>query len=115
MSFQIGKNFHVIHMTDDLRELELWYFDVFAVRQFMPSGYMSAEKRDASLFLIGDLCIEPLAPAMRVDGWDQMPLGRFFTRHGKRLHSLAWYVDEGMGELYDRLRSAGFDCRGTAG
>lgn len=115
MAFRIGKNFHIIHMTDDLRELELWYFDVFAVRQFMPSGYMPAEKRDASLFLIGDVCIEPLAPAMRVEGWDQAPLGRFFTRHGKRLHSLAWYVEEGMAELYDRLRAAGFDCRGTAG
>jgi hypothetical protein len=43
------------------------------------------------------------------------PLGRFFTRHGQRFHSIAWYVDEGMAELFDTLRAAGFDCRGTAG
>lgn len=115
MAFKIGSNFHIIHMTDDLRELDLWYYDVFSVRRFMPEGYMPAEKRDASLVLLGDLCIEPLAPAFRVEGWEKMPLGRFYSRHGKRLHSIAWYVDEGMAELYDNLRSAGFDCRGTAG
>lgn len=115
MTFKIGRNFHIIHMTDDLRELDLWYYDVFSVRRFMPEGYMEAEKRDASLVLLGDLCLEPLAPAFRVDGWDKMPLGRFYVRHGQRLHSIAWYVDEGMSELYDNLRAAGYDCRGTAG
>jgi hypothetical protein len=44
-----------------------------------------------------------------------MPLGRFYRQHGKRFHSLAWYVDEGMGELYERLRAAGIECRGTGG
>src|SRR5579862_7713837 len=76
MTFRIGKNFHIIHMTDDVRELNLWYYDVFAVRQFMPEGYMAAEKRDASLVLIGELCVEPLAPAFRVPGWEDLPLGR---------------------------------------
>jgi catechol 2,3-dioxygenase-like lactoylglutathione lyase family enzyme len=115
MAFKIGKNFHVIHMTSDVRELGLWYYDVFSVRQFMPESYMEAEKRDASLILLGDLCIEPLAPAFRVEGWERMPLGRYYTQHGKRLHSLAWYVDEGMEDLYRRLRAAGIECRGTAG
>ncbi len=112
---RIGKNFHIIHMTGDQRELDLWYYDVFSVRRFMPTSYMDAEKRDASLVLLGDLCIEPLAPAFRVEGWDRMPLGRYFTQHGKRLHSLAWYVDEGMADLYRSLRAADIECRGTAG
>jgi catechol 2,3-dioxygenase-like lactoylglutathione lyase family enzyme len=115
MTFRIGKNFHIIHMTNDLRELDLWYYDVFSVRRFMPEGYMAAEKRDASLVLLGELCIEPLAPAFRVPGWEDLPLGRFYQQHGKRLHSIAWYVDEGMAELYDALRTAGIECRGTAG
>jgi len=102
-------------MTSDVRELGLWYYDVFSVRQFMPESYMEAEKRDASLVLLGDLCIEPLAPAFRVEGWERMPLGRYYTQHGKRLHSLAWYVDEGMDDLYRALRAAGIECRGTAG
>lgn len=115
MGFRIGKNFHVIHMTDDERQLSLWYYDMFAVRQFMPESYMEAEKRDASLVLLGDLCVEPLAPAFRVEGWDRMPLGRYYSQHGKRLHSLAWYVDEGMEDLYRALRAADVECRGTAG
>jgi catechol 2,3-dioxygenase-like lactoylglutathione lyase family enzyme len=115
MAFRIGKNFHIIHMTGDLRELDVWYYDVLSVRRFMPVSYMEAEKRDACLVLLGDLCIEPLAPAFHAEGWERMPLGRYYTQHGKRLHSLAFYVDEGMEDLYDKLRSAGFERRGTAG
>lgn len=115
MAFRIGKNFHIIHMTGDLRELDLWYYDVFSVRRFMPEGYLPPEKRDASLVMLGDLCVEPLAPAFRVEGWENAPLGRFYNRHGNRFHSLAWYVDEGMDELFEALRGADIDCRGTAG
>lgn len=115
MAFRIGKNFHIIHMTGDLRALDLWYYDVFSVRRFMPEGYLPPEKRDASLVLLGDLCVEPLAPAFRVEGWESSPLGRFYRRHGNRFHSLAWYVDEGMDELFKALRAADIDCRGTAG
>ena len=115
MPFKIGKNFHIIHMTSDLRVLDLWYYDIFSVRRFMPESYMPAEKRDASLVLLGDLCIEPLSPSFGVDGWDRMPLGRFFQMHGDRFHSLAWYVDEDMGDLFEKLRAAGIECRGTAG
>jgi catechol 2,3-dioxygenase-like lactoylglutathione lyase family enzyme len=115
MTFRIGKNFHIIHMTDDVRVLNLWYYDVFAVRQFMPEGYMAAEKRDASLVLVGELCVEPLAPAFRFEGWQDMPLGRFYREHGERFHSLAWYVDDGMAELYQALRQAEIECRGIGG
>src|SRR5690242_20572310 len=105
MGFKIGKNFHIIHMTGELRELDLWYYDLFSVRRFMPESYMPAEKRYASLALLGGLCVEPLAPAFDVEGWDSMPLGRYFNRHGNRFHSMAWYVDEGMSELYDTLKA----------
>jgi hypothetical protein len=115
MAFKIGKNFHIIHITDDLKALDAWYYDVFSVQRFMPDSYMKSEVRDASLVLIGNLCIEPLAPSFHVEGWDNMPLGRFFNRLGKRYHSLAWYVDEGMDELYNDLRAANVRCYGTAG
>src|SRR5579862_1190727 len=115
MSFRIGKNFHIIHMTDDLRELDAWYYDIFSVQRFMPDSYGTAEVRDASLVLLGDLCMETLAPAFRVEGWDQKPLGRYYRRHGKRFHSLAWYVDDGMGELFSDLMGAGIRCYGTGG
>jgi catechol 2,3-dioxygenase-like lactoylglutathione lyase family enzyme len=115
MTVRIGRNFHVVHMTGDLKELDAWYYDVFSVQRFMPDNYMPHEVRDASLVVLGDLCLEPLAPAFRVEGWDAMPLGRFYRRFGKRLHSLAWYVDEGFDELYARLHDAGVRMLGTGG
>lgn len=115
MAFKIGKNFHIIHMTDDLKQLDAWYYDIFSVQRFMPDSYGAAEIRDASLVLIGELCVEPLAPAFRVEGWDKKPLGRFFNRKGKRFHSLAWYVDSGIDDLYRSLKAAGVRCYGTAG
>jgi hypothetical protein len=115
MAFKIGKNFHIIHMTDDLKQLDAWYYDIFSVQRFMPDSYGAAEVRDASLVLIGDLCVEPLAPSFRVQGWDKKPLGRFWNRRGKRFHSLAWYVDSGMDELYRDLKAAGIRTYGTGG
>jgi catechol 2,3-dioxygenase-like lactoylglutathione lyase family enzyme len=81
----------------------------------MPDSYMEAEKRDASLILIGDLCVEPMAPAFHVEGWDNMPIGRFFNRFGQRFHSIAWYVDEGMQDLYARIHAAGVRTYTTGG
>ncbi|MGE0794971.1 MAG: VOC family protein [Acidimicrobiia bacterium] len=115
MAVKIGKNFHIIHLTDDLKALDAWYYDIFSCQRYMPDSYMKSEVRDASLVLIGDLCIEPLAPAFHVEGWDNMPLGRFYNRLGTRFHSFAWHVDEGLDELYHDLREHGVRCYGTAG
>ncbi len=41
MAFRIGKNFHIVHMTGDLRQLDLWYYDLFSVGQFIPLPGMS--------------------------------------------------------------------------
>jgi catechol 2,3-dioxygenase-like lactoylglutathione lyase family enzyme len=98
----IGKLFHIIHMTGDLPALETWYDDIFSVRRgFLDHHYMEGEKRDASLVLLGDAVIEPLAPAFRVEGWDSMPLGRFHQRFGSHWHSIAWYTDD-AGEIWQR-------------
>lgn len=103
----VGKLFHLIHMTGDLPALEKWYDDVFSVRRgFMDNNYMPGEKRDASLVLLGDTVIEPLAPAFRVEGWDAMPLGRFYNRFGNHWHSIAWYTDD-AGEMWERCTAAG--------
>lgn len=103
----VGKLFHIIHMTGDLPALEKWYDDVFSVRRgFLDHNYMPGEKRDASLVLLGDTVIEPLAPAFRVEGWDSMPLGRFYTRFGNHWHSIAWYTDD-AGEMWQRCHDAG--------
>jgi catechol 2,3-dioxygenase-like lactoylglutathione lyase family enzyme len=103
--FSIDKNFHIIHMTDDLAELDAWYDDVFGVLRFMHHQYSDVLKRDGSLVLIGDLCIEPMAPAFRQEGWDKVAIGRFFNRFGKRWHSIAWYTKTptDMVEAYRQL------------
>jgi catechol 2,3-dioxygenase-like lactoylglutathione lyase family enzyme len=113
--FTITKNFHIIHMTDDLKALDAWYYDIFSVRRFMSDSYSPTEVRDASLVLIGTLCVEPLAPAFRVEGWEGMPLGRFYRRLGNRWHSLAWYVPEGIADLYRDLVAAGVRTYGSGG
>jgi catechol 2,3-dioxygenase-like lactoylglutathione lyase family enzyme len=103
----IGKLFHIIHMTGDLPSLEAWYDDVFSVRRgFLDHHYMPGEKRDASLVVLGDAVIEPISPAFRVEGWDVMPLGRFYKRFGNHWHSIAWYVDD-AGEMWQRCTDNG--------
>jgi catechol 2,3-dioxygenase-like lactoylglutathione lyase family enzyme len=90
--FAITKNFHIIHMTDDLPALDAWYDDVFSVTRFMEQQYSDVLKRHGSLVLVGDLCIEPMQPAFDDHGWDQVAIGRFWQRFGARLHSIAWYT-----------------------
>jgi len=103
--FTITKNFHVIHMTDDLPTLDAWYDDLFSVTRFMDKQYSDVLKRHGSLVLIGDLCIEPMQPAFEDDGWDKVAIGRFWRRFGHRLHSIAWYMTarEDVEELFRTL------------
>lgn len=108
MAFRIGKLFHLIHLSDDYDELDNWYWDVFSVRggwHHGPGGqYLEIEKRDANLVALADIVIEPMAPAMRVDGWDVLPVGRFYKRFGRHWHSIAWFVEDIL-DLYDTLRA----------
>src|ERR1700677_3346354 len=43
--FRIGKNFHTIHMSDDLQELDRWYDDVFSVHRYMGPSYAEVLQR----------------------------------------------------------------------
>ncbi|MFA7323968.1 MAG: VOC family protein [Candidatus Nanopelagicales bacterium] len=102
MSFKIGKLFHIIHISDDLAELDAWYDDVFnPTRGIMDAGYSEIEKRDASLIVIGDAIIEPMAES-DVEGSELMPVGRFYSRFGRHWHSLAWYIDD-VGECWESM------------
>jgi catechol 2,3-dioxygenase-like lactoylglutathione lyase family enzyme len=110
----IGKLFHIIHMTGDLPALEAWYDDVFSVKGFIDHNYMPGEKRDASLVVLGDTVIEPLAPAFRVQGWEVMPLGRFYRRFGSHWHSISWYTDD-VGEIWQTCTDNGIRVYVTGG
>src|ERR1700712_3916796 len=103
----IGKLFHIIHITDNLAELDAWYDEVFAPKRgFLDNHYLDSEKRDASLIIIGDAVVEPLAPSFHVEGWDVMPIGKFYKRFNKHWHSIAWYSDD-TGALWDGLKAEG--------
>ena len=102
----VGKLFHIIHMTGTLPALEAWYSSVFGVRIFQQHNYMPGEKRDASLVILGDCVIEPLAPAFRVQGWDTMPLGRFYQRFSNHWHSIAFYTDDAA-DIWQRCTDSG--------
>jgi hypothetical protein len=105
MSFRILDLFHIIHITEDVAELDAWYKDVFGGVPMMDNHYSPLEKRDASIVCVGDTPIEPMAPS-DVEGADALPVGRFFKRFGPHLHSVAWYI-EGLGDLYDALHERG--------
>ena len=113
MTFKIGPIFHLIHMSDDFWPLNDWYADVFGAVEFTKSRRTSApggsfptwmvELRDASLTTVADVTFEPMSPSRYLDGWDKMPVGRFYNKFGRHWHSIAWYVDDTLA-LYRDLK-----------
>ena len=99
--------FHIIHVSETLEPLDAFYDDIFGPRRgIMDGNYSAMEKRDASLIAIGNCIIEPMAPSKNVEGWDVMPVGRFWKKFGSHWHSLAWYCRE-TGAIWDRLEPRG--------
>ena len=88
----IGKLFHLAHLVEDLDATDLLYDEVFACQRYY-RRYEKAARREASLLIVCDQCMEPIEPSS--DPADAAtPLGRFKSRFGNRLHSIAWYVDD---------------------
>ena len=98
---KIGKEFHLLHVVNDLDAADGWYDDVFAVRRFVRNS-MKAAMRKASLVLIADFVMEPAQPLRHMQGWEKSALGRFYSRSGQHFHSIAWYVDD-LAETCARL------------
>ena len=88
----IGKLFHLAHLVDDLDATDRLYDEVFDCQRYY-RAYEKAARREASLLVVCDQCMEPILPSS--DPADATtPLGRFRSRFGLRLHSIAWYVDD---------------------
>ena len=92
MDFAVGKLFHLGHLVEDLEAVDRWYDDIFGCVRFY-HGYEKAARRTASLLVISDMVMEPIMPSAAPED-AQSPLGKFKTRFGNRLHSIAWYVDD---------------------
>ncbi|MFJ3774591.1 VOC family protein [Streptomyces sp. NPDC090075] len=103
----IGQLTHVVHMSDDAQELRRFYEDVLGACVYFgvdEPHYLSYEDRYATLLMIGDLCVETMAPRMPAD--TRLPVGRFYTKYGRHLHSVGYQVDDLAG-LADRLLERG--------
>ncbi|MEV6162542.1 VOC family protein [Streptomyces sp. NPDC052052] len=103
----IGQMVHVVHMSDDVQELRRFYEDVLGAYVYMgvdEPNYLPPEDRYAALLMVGDLCIEVMAPKMPADV--RRPVGKFFTKFGRHLHSVGYRVADLTG-LADRLLARG--------
>ena len=93
--FGLGTMIHSVHMTDDVAQLNKFYEEVFGGLLFMgvdEPNYLPVEDRYAGLVLISDLCIETMAPKMPAD--PVKPVGKFYTKFGRHLHSVGYKVDD---------------------
>lgn len=103
----IGQMVHVVHMSDDAQRLREFYEDVLGGVVFMGTDgpdYLPVEDRYATLIMIGDLCVETMAPQLPPD--PAKPVARFYTKFGRHLHSVGYRVDDLPG-LADRLIERG--------
>ena len=87
-SLTITRLLHVNQLVDDFDTARAFYATVFGAREYW-TGYDGAENRDASLFVIGDTCIELFAPRDRTS-----LLGASLARFGNSWHSFEWQVPD---------------------
>jgi catechol 2,3-dioxygenase-like lactoylglutathione lyase family enzyme len=85
---QPEKVLHINQVLGPFEEANRFYEDVFGAVEYMNS-YDEGERRDASLFLVGDTCIELFSPRD-----DESLLGRNLRRHGPSFHSFEWKVPD---------------------
>jgi catechol 2,3-dioxygenase-like lactoylglutathione lyase family enzyme len=88
MQLTVNKLVHVNQVVDDFEKANAFYAAVFGAREYW-RGWDEEQRRDASLFVIGDLCIELFAP---VDATSL--LGASLARFGNSWHSFEWQVPD---------------------
>ena len=84
----VTKLVHINQVVDDFEAASEFYRDVFGAQEYW-RGYDEEQRRDASLFVIGDVCIELFAPRDR-----ESLLGASLTRFGNSWHSFEWQVPD---------------------
>lgn len=88
MDLSVNKLVHINQVVDDFEGAAAFYADVFGAHEYW-RGYDADQRRDASLFVVGDLCIELFAP---VDAHSL--LGASLARFGNSWHSFEWQVPD---------------------
>ncbi len=79
---------HINQLLGDFAEANSFYERVFDAQEYM-NAYHPGEERDASLFLVGDTCIELFSPRT-----SNSLLGRQLSRFGDSWHSFEWKVED---------------------
>ncbi len=105
--YGIGLMIHVIHMSDDVKKLNHFWEDVMGGWCFLGGdepNWLEIEDRWASLYMVGNVCIETMAPNMPADV--TKPVGKFYSKYGQHLHSVGYKVDDLKG-LADNLLAKG--------
>jgi catechol 2,3-dioxygenase-like lactoylglutathione lyase family enzyme len=105
--YGLGTMIHSVHMTDDVPRLNQFYEEVFGGLMYMgvdEPNYLPPEDRWAGLVQISDLCIETMAPNTPINA--ALPVGKFYTKFGRHLHSVGYKVDDLVG-LGNRLIQEG--------
>jgi catechol 2,3-dioxygenase-like lactoylglutathione lyase family enzyme len=87
-SLVVEKVIHINQVLGDFAGANRFYGDVFGALEYMNS-YDPGERRDASLFVIGDTCIELFSPRD-----DQSLLGANLARYGDSWHSFELKVPD---------------------
>jgi hypothetical protein len=100
VSITVEKLLHINQLLGDFAGANRFYREVFAAEEYM-NNYHEGEQRDASLFVIGDTCIELFAPRT-----DTSLLGRQLARFGDSWHSFEWKVPD-LEEARDALVERG--------
>ncbi len=111
----IGQMVHVIHVTEDAQALREFYERVLGGFVYMgveEPNYLDWEDRYATLLMVGDLCIETMAPRMPAD--PRFSVARFHTKYGRHLHSVGYKVDDLAG-LQQRLLDQGIPISSPGG
>jgi hypothetical protein len=96
--YGIGIMIHSVHMTDDVPALNKFYEEVFGGLLYMgvdEPNFLPVEDRWAGLVQISDLCIETMAPNLPAN--PSKPVGKFYTKFGRHLHSVGAKVDDLVG------------------
>jgi len=104
----IRELFHFMHLVDDFDTTYDRYADLLAPADWGPKSWSDFDKRWAILSNLGpDFVLEIMEPSK--DPADAgAPLPKFFSRHGRHLHSFAWYVDEAdLIPLMENMRALG--------
>jgi catechol 2,3-dioxygenase-like lactoylglutathione lyase family enzyme len=91
---------HVNQILGEFEQANAFYRRVFGAQEYMNS-YHPAEERDASLFVIGDTCIELFSPRTTTS-----LLGRNLERYGNGWHSFEWRVND-LDEARQALQERG--------